>query len=465
MILKNAKIFHKAKLVKGIMLIEKGIINSIRLNHSNRDYKELLDLNEDGKVIDCKNKIILPGIIDCHTHLRDMGQKQKESFRTATKAAAFSGITTVFNMPNTIPPANNSKTVKKWINKAKENIFIDVGFISGVPEQINQDEIKNILDLGVMGFKIYPHDPIPNLDWTQKVNFQILLNISSIYQTRIFIHPQWPTPEQKNKELFEEYMFRHSSLLKLHNKLYPCESEVRFVGYALKNYKEFISSSKLPPKDYPLIHFCHISCKKSYSLIKNILDANSNYKISYEVTPHHVLLSNELELSKPSIGKVMPPLRDKKHSEFLFKELCNGNLLLIGTDHAPHTVQEKSQNFFDAPSGFPGLETYPLLLLNEITKYKLSLANFVKIASENPARIFNLKKKGFIKEGYYADILIVDKSSEYKINPKTFHTKSKISPYEGFKTNIQIWKVLLRGNEINLENTNPSGRILTQHLK
>jgi dihydroorotase len=465
MILKNAKIFQKGKLVKGIMLIQQGIIKYISLNPLNKNYKELSDLNEDGRVIDCKNKIIIPGIIDCHTHLRDMGQKQKESFRTATKAAAFSGITTVFNMPNTIPPANTSKNVKKWMNKAKENIFIDVGFISGVPEQINQDEIKKILDLGVVGLKIYPHDPITKLDWTQKVNFQILLNISSIYQTRIFIHPQWPTSEQKNRELFEEYMFRHSSLLKLHNELYPCNSETRFVEYALKNYKEFISSSNLAPKDYPLIHFCHISCKQSYSLIKNILEANSNYKISYEVTPHHLLLSNELELSKPSIGKVMPPLRDKEHSEFLFKELCNGNLLIIGTDHAPHTIQEKSQNFFDAPSGFPGLETYPLLLLNQITKYKLSLANFVKVASVNPARLFNLKKKGLIQEGYYADILIIDKTSEYAINPKKFHTKSKISPYEGFKTNIQIWKVLLRGNEINLENDQPRGKILTYHLK
>ncbi len=464
MILKNAKIYQKGELVKGIMLIKQSIIKNIRLNPLNQDYKELLDLNEDNNVIDCKNKIILPGIIDCHTHLRDMGQNQKETFRTATKAAAFSGITTVFNMPNTIPPANNSTNIKKWMNKAKENIFIDVGFISGVPEQINQDEIKKILDLGVMGFKIYPHSPITNLDWTQKINFQILLNVSSIHQIRIFIHPQWPIDEKETRNLFEDYVFRHSNLLKLHNKLYPCKSETQFVKYALKNYKEFIISNKLAPKDYPLIHFCHISCKESYSLIKKVLAANSNYKISYEVTPHHLLLSNELILSNPSIGKVMPPLRNKKHSQFLFKELCDGNLLVIGSDHAPHTIQEKSVDFFEAPSGFPGLETYPLLLLNKIAKYELSLANFVKVASENPAKLFKLEKKGFIKEGYYADMLIVDKSSEYKINPETFHTKSKISPYEGFKTNIQIWKVLLRGIEINLENVNPTGRIITQHL-
>jgi dihydroorotase len=460
MILKNAKIFQRDILSRGTLLIEHDIIKTIKLNPSKKDDKELTNLNQDGRVIDCKNKIIIPGIIDCHTHLRDMGQEEKETFRTATRAAAYSGIITVFNMPNTIPPAISSEIVKNWKKKAENSIFVDVGFISGVPNQLNQNEIKKIIDLGIVGFKIYPHSPISNLDWTNKANFQLLLNVSAKYQKSLFIHPQWPIDEQKRGEIFEDYMFRHSNLLKLHDKLYPCKSEVHFIKFALKNYAEFIKSSHVEPKNYPSIHFCHISCIQSYNLIKDTLRENSKFKITFEVTPHHLLLSNETHLSTPSIGKVMPPLRNKKHSKFLFEQFFSNNLEVIGTDHAPHTIQEKSQDFFEAPSGFPGLETYPLVLLNQITRYKLSLANFVKVASQNPARIFNLEKKGFIKEGYDADLLIIDKISDYKINPTKFHTKSKLSPFENFITNIEIWKVFLRGIEINRDAAPPIGKIL-----
>ncbi|TXT67256.1 MAG: Dihydroorotase [Promethearchaeota archaeon] len=461
MILKNGKFYQNGFLIDGALLIEGGVIKETISDPSKQDFADLKDKNEDGRIIECKNKIILPGIIDCHTHLRDMSQEHKETFRTATKAAAFSGITTVFNMPNTDPPAITSSIVQKWMNKAKNNIYVDVGFIAGIPKQLNPEEIKNIIDLGVVGFKMYPHESLNGLDWTIKGNIQLLLQISSRYKIRIFIHPQWPRSATDTRELFENYFFRDSNLLKLHDKLFPCTSETQFVQYVLENYENFIKTDHLSPEEYPIVHFCHISCKDSYSLIKNILVKSPHYKISYEVTPHHIFLSNEISLSKAAVGKVMPPLRDLGVKEFFYRELRMGNLLMIATDHAPHTLKEKAAEFLDAPSGFPGLETYPLLFLHEVTKYKLSLVNFVKIASENPAKVFHLQTKGFIEEGYDADLLIIDKCSEYKINPSRFHSKSKISPYEGMKTNIEIWKVFLRGIEINIKDRTPIGKIIS----
>jgi len=157
---------------------------------------------------------------------------------------------------------------------------------------------------------------------------------------------------------------------------------------------------------------------------------------------------------------VLPPLRESENSEFLFNELIKGNINLIGTDHAPHTIEEKSNDYFKSPSGFPGFETYPLLILDKVCNYVLSLETFVKVASENPAQIFNFKNKGFIKEGFDADLVIIDKVPEYSISSNNFYTKAKYSPFENSKTQIQIWKVFLRGKEVNIKNLKPEGKII-----
>ncbi|TFG24556.1 MAG: hypothetical protein EU529_04085 [Promethearchaeota archaeon] len=460
MILQNAKIYSDGIIRKGALLINKGIIQSICFDPSVEDYNFITKNNDDGKEINCENKLIIPGIIDIHSHLRDMDQSQKETFLTGTKAAAFSGITTVFNMPNTKPPAISAKQVKKWMDKAQKNIHVDVGFIAGVPKGINFEEIIKIIDLGVIGFKIYPLSSLNEVDWTDWLNIQKLLHISSKFQIPIFIHPDWVITEDKKEEILQKNTLENYNALELHNMLYPCQMEAKYVNFILENYYKIIADNDLDSKNYPIIHFCHISCRDSYSLIKKAINKYNNLKITFEITPHHILLSNKIKLSNDNYGKVLPPLRDENHSQFLLNELKDGKIQLIGTDHAPHTLKEKSEDFSDAPSGFPGFETYPLLLLNKVCHFELSLENFVKAASEQPAKQFKLKNKGFIKVGYVADLLIIDKIPQFKINCQNFKTKAKFSPFENFETNIQIWKVFLRGVEINIENSKPMGSII-----
>jgi dihydroorotase len=236
--------------------------------------------------------------------------------------------------------------------------------------------------------------------------------------------------------------------------------EAKYVKFIIGNYDKIVFNNNLNPSQYPIIHFCHISDKESYLIIKKALELNPHLKISFEVTPHHLLLSNKIKLKNQNYAKVLPPLRDDEHSIFLFEELKKGNIELIGTDHAPHTLTEKSKDFLNAPNGFPGLETYPLVLLNKIFSYELSLEQFVKIASENPSRIFNLKNKGFIREGYDADLVLIDKIHPYSINPQNFRTKAKFSPFENYKTSIQIVKVYLKGKEIKSESSEILGEIL-----
>ena len=460
MILKNAKIYSDGIIRKGALLINKGIIQSICFDPSVEDYNFITQNNDDGKEINCENKLIIPGIIDIHSHLRDMDQSEKETFLTGTKAAAFSGITTVFNMPNTKPPAISAKQVKKWMVKAQKNIHVDVGFIAGVPKGINLEEIIKIIDLGVFGFKIYPLSSLNEVDWTDSLNIQKLLHISSEYQIPIFIHPDWAITEDKKEDILQENTLENYKALDLHNMLYPCQMEAKYVNFILENYYKIIADNDLDSKNYPIIHFCHISCIDSYSLIKKAIKQYKNLKITFEITPQHILLSNKIKLSNDNYGKVLPPLRDEHHSQFLLNELIDGKIQLIGTDHAPHTLKEKSGEYSDAPSGFPGFETYPLLLLNKVCHYELSLENFVKAASEQPAKQFKLKNKGYIKVGYVADLMIIDKIPQYKINSQNFKTKAKFSPFSHFPTTVQIWKVFLRGVEINIENSKPMGSII-----
>jgi len=460
MILNNARIYSDGTILEGAILISHGIIDSMKFNPSNEDYDIFVEKNRDGKEINCEKRLIIPGIIDVHCHLRDMGQSEKETFLTGTEAAAFSGITTVFDMPNTKPPAINAEQVKKWMKKARGNVFVDVGFIAGVPKEINEKEIKKIIDLGVIGFKIYPLSPLNEINWTDPDNIQNLLDLSSKYQIPIFIHPDWPLSEKEKGIIVEDQKKKGYNLLILHDKLFSVETEKKYIKYIIKNYREYIKTGKKDPPEYPLVHFCHVSSKDSHSIITSEITSNKSFKITFEVTPHHLFLTNKLSLDNDNYGKVLPPLRDGMHSKYLFSELKNGNINVIGTDHAPHTLKEKDCKNKKAPSGFPGFETYPLIVLDKVLKNELPLKYFVSAASEKPAEKFQLKNKGFLKEGYDADLVIIEKVPEYAINSETFKSSAKFSPYDGFKTCVSIWKVFLRGDQINYNDGKPLGKIV-----
>jgi len=464
MILKNARVFSEGLIRKGNILIDGKIIKSLIFNPLNEETEELIKINQDGKIIDCENRTILPGIIDIHSHLRDMEQIEKETFLTGTKAAAVSGITTVFTMPNTKPPAITAKQIQFWMRKARNNIYVDVGFIAGVPKEIDEFEIKKIIDLGVIGFKIYPLKNLNDVDWTNDLNIQKILKISSKYQIPIFIHPDKSIYKKKWVEIYEDWSLKKYNPLELHDKLYPPKMELIYIDIVIKNLLKYINENNLSYEKYPIIHFCHISTKNSYDLINNTVNKNSKLKISFEITPHHLLLNKTVNLSNQNFGLVLPPLRDVSHSKYLYNKFREGNISIIATDHAPHTLEEKSNEYLMVPSGFPGFETYPLILLDKITQYELALEFFVKSASENPAITFNLKNKGFIKEGYDADLLIIEKIPKFKLDPQKFKTKAKYTPFENFTTAIQIWKVFLGGIDIKSDEFSTLGKIIKRRL-
>ena len=460
MILKNGLIYNDSLLRNGVILILEGVIKTVTYNVTKETLQLIKNRNTDGIEIDCGNRTVIPGIIDIHSHLRDMEQSEKETFLTGTLAAAFSGITTVFTMPNTKPPAISANQVKGWMKKAQNKMHVDVGFIAGIPRDFDFEEITSIIDLGVVGFKIYPLNSLNGIDWTEYLNVQKLLNISSKLHLPIFIHPDWPLNAEEKEKIFQKDIEEKLPDLKLHNKLYPTYMEAKYVNFILENYYKIVVDLDLTPEDYPIIHFCHISCRDSYSLIKKALYTNKFLRITFEITPHHLLLTDSIRIENPNNAKVLPPLRDEKQASYLFQELKRGNIKLLGTDHAPHTSEEKSKSFLDAPSGFPGFESYPLIILDQVFKNEFSLESFVKITSENPAKIFKLSNKGFIRAGYDADLIILDRGVDYPIESKQFKSKAKYSPYQNYQTSVHIWKVFLRGIEVNNEESKPIGNVI-----
>ncbi len=446
MILKNARIYSDNELKLGSIYISNGKFKKL-IFHNNKDGAQFDDINNNDYVIDCNKKILLPGIIDVHSHLRDLEQAEKETFITGTKAAAASGITTVFDMPNTIPPAITSHDIENWMDAARNNIFIDVGFIAGVPEKINQEEFEKIVNLGVIGFKIYPHSPISKIDWINPQNIEQILHFVSKYNVPLFIHPQMPTKNSEVFRKFEDGISQKRHALKLFNEIYSSDIEKNFIDYFQKHYERFIINNK-NISAYPHIHFCHVSSKEALYILLNARFEVSLLNFSFEVTPHHLLLTNNMKFEKDSFAKVLPPLRDELDRNYLYQNLENGKIDLIGTDHAPHTIEEKSKPFIEAPSGFPGFETYPLLLLENVFNSDLQLKIFIKCSSEMPAKLFGLNNKGFIKEGFDADFYLVEKVNPYTINPEKFYSSAKFSPFKGFKTTVKISGVYLRGQEI-----------------
>ena len=340
------------------------------------------------KTIDAKNKIIIPGLIDGHVHFREPGQTHKEDFLTGSMAAAAGGITTILDMPNTNPPTTNLQRLDEKRKLARKSI-VNYGFHFGSTNN-NIAEIKKVKD--VTSIKVYMDYTTSDLKLD---NYNVLKKIFSSNKT-VTIHGE-------NENIIKAIeLIQHA-----HNH----------------------------------IHFCHVSSKEELHYTKNKKIKNS---ISVEVCPHHLFLtaSNVNELG--SFAEMKPNLKTKEDQKALWEGIHNGKIDTIATDHAPHTKEEKYE--INYPFGVPGCETMLPLLLNALNEKKLILKKIIQLCCENPAKIFKIKNKGFIKEGFDADLTIIDLNLEKEIKNNELFTKCKWSPFDGWK--LKGWPVvtIINGN-------------------
>ena len=337
------------------------------------------------KIVDIKDNYIMPGFIDPHIHFRDPGLTQKEDFKTGSSSAAAGGFTTVIDMPNTLPKTNTYKALKEKIEIAKNKSIINFELQAG---HNTLDEMKKMVKLNPISFKVFMD--LESDESLKKIfNDLSVLKKTTDYNGLVATHcekksiVERETENQKLKEKNEAIDYTYAR---------PTDSE----DVSVKQAIELANANDLR------LHICHLSSSKSLDIVKN---ASKTMPVSWEFTPHHLLLENSAYNTYGTFIKTNPPLRPKEESVRI-SDLDETSI--IGTDHAPHTLEDKTKGVWTSSPGIPNLETVVPLILTEVNKGNVDLKIIPKIFSENVARVYELKNKGQIAVGKDADFTVIN---------------------------------------------------------
>ena len=375
-----------------------------------------LDNYKSKKTIDANGLHILPGAFDTQVHFREPGNTKKENLKTGSLAAIAGGITSVFDMPNNKPSITTKKLFMKKLQKAKGRMHCNYAFYFGA-EKDNIEEIKKVEKIrGCCGVKVFVGSSTGTLLVSDQADIESIMKST---KKMISFHSE-----------NEDMLITRKKYAKTGR---PHSHQVwRNVDTALSSTRKLIKSANKSKKK---IHVLHITTAEEIKLLLR----NRKY-VSFEVTPQHlVLASPDCYKKLGTYAQMNPPIRGVRHRNVLRKTLQKGQIDIIGSDHAPHLKSEKNQIYPNSPSGMPGVQTLLPILLNEVSKKKISLNEVVKLTSYNPKKIFKIKSKGLIKVGYDADLTIIDMNKTEKVLNKDMKTKCGWTPFNGIK--LKGWPV------------------------
>jgi dihydroorotase len=438
-VLINAKAYLKQQICDCCIAIEEGKIFKIG--------KEVQMPNADEK-IDLHNQLVLPGVIDPHVHLRDEDKAYKETFPTGTASAAAGGVTTVLDMPNNSPITMSPATLRNRMKLAEDHIFVNVGFYSEFP--INLEDIKEIVDAGPVGFKLFFAEQVGGLNIDDNEALREAFKKTAQLNIPVAVHAEDHQTLKKTIEMLKRAKREDvTAFLKAHDEHIELKAIERLLEIITK-----IEGVRL--------HFCHLSTKNG---LKAIVEAKKAIMgVTCEVTPHHLLLSNTDYKHLGVRALTMPPLRTKENAEALWSGIADNSIDMFGSDHAPHTLEEKdTRSVWDTKVGIPGLETTLPLILTMVHKNRLLLSQAVRLLSEKPAEIFGLEDRGYLEQGKNADLVVVDYNEKYRIDALKFHSKAKFSPFNGWEVQGKPMKTFVNGQLVmdEQEITTKAGSVVT----
>jgi len=401
LVVKNAKLFYDNKLTQSDLLIENGKFTKVA---SEIDANNLT-------TIDANNDLVTPGLVDIHVHFREPGQVYKETIETGTKASAHGGFTTVGAMPNVIPVPDSADKFIKQLELNKKNSVINTLQYAPVTKDETSDELVDIESLAKLGAFAFSNDG------------HGIMNAQSMFSAmeRIAAINSHMAAHVEDKNLFNKGVINFGSASQ---------------RLGLPGIKQVAETSQLA-RDLILAketgvhyHVCHISTKDGVQLVRMAKDAGIN--VTCEVTPHHLLLSDQDILEDDANFKMNPPLRSEVDRQALIAGLQDGTIDMIATDHAPHATDEKNQGFQKSAFGITGIETsFPLMYTNLVKTGIISLEKLLQLMSTNPAKVFGLNQTGRIALGAKADFTIIDLNKEFEIKTTDFISKGKNSPFIG----------------------------------
>jgi len=404
LLIKNGRVIDPAAKRDGAfdVLVSEGKIEKIGEKIDERDCR----------VVDAKGKIVAPGLIDIHTHLREPGHEEEETIASGTRAAARGGVTTIFCMPNTHPPLDNAPAVEFVTLKAKKEGVVNVFPIGCITKNSAGEELAEIGVLKKAGVVAVSDDGNPVM------NSQVMRR--ALEYTKMFKLPVIAHCEDKNLSRNGVMNEGHTSMV-LGLRGIPRQSEEIMVSRDIM----------LAELTGGHLHIAHMSTSGSVELVRQAKKRKIN--VTAETCPHYFTLIDEVVKKYNTNTKMNPPLRRAQDVAAIKEGLADGTIDCICTDHAPHTEEEKNKEYDLAPFGIIGLETMLGLVVTELIEKKvLNWADAISKMSANPARIFGLEGRGNLKPGSIADIVIIDPKRSYTFGANDFVSKSRNSPFTDF---------------------------------
>ena len=420
-LIKNAKIVNEGAIFEGDVLIENEFIVEIA------DF--ISAKSSDCKIIDAEGNFLIPGAIDDQVHFREPGLTHKGDIESESRAAVAGGITSFIEQPNTIPNALTQEILEEKYQIAENNSFANYSFMMGASND-NLAEVLKTNPKNVAGIKIFLGSSTGNM---LVDNDDVLERIFSSTPLLIAVHCEDETTIKNNLEKFkEEY-----------------GDDIPVQAHHLIRSEEacYLSSSKaiaLAKKTGARLHIFHLSTAKEMDLFTNKIPLEQK-KITAEVCIHHLWFTNSDYDTKGNFIKWNPAVKTENDRNALWEALLDDRIDVIATDHAPHTLEEKQQSYLKAPSGGPLVQHAVVAMFEAYLQGKISVEKIVQKMAHNPAILFKIEKRGFVKVGYYADLAIVNSGLPWTVNKDNIFAKCGWSPFEDFTFRSRITHTFVNG--------------------
>jgi dihydroorotase len=421
MIIKNANILNEGKIFEGSVRIENGIIKKIFTG--NDDFSDTL-------TIDARNKLLMPGVIDDQVHFRDPGLRHKGDIFSESRAAAAGGVTSFMDMPNTSPPTLSSELLEEKYSVASRNSLINYSFYLGASNG-NIAEINKIDPKTICGVKVFMGSSTGNM---LVDNDDTLAAIFSESPVIVAVHCEDEDTVRQNSALYRQ-KFGDDIPTSCHPAIRSAEA----------CYKSSSKAVELATKYNTRLHVLHLSTARELDLFERITE---NYipRITAEACVHHLWFSDSDYETLGNRIKCNPAIKSATDRDALREAVGNGKIAVVATDHAPHTVDEKQKKYFSAPSGLPLIQHSLSAMLEMYRQGIFSLFDIVERMCHAPARLFDIHHRGFIREGYYADLTLVDMNAGYSPCKDNILYKCGWSPFEGVTFSTRVEKTWVNGS-------------------
>ncbi len=419
-LLKNGFIVNRGSIKPGDIYIENGRIELIA---------NIINLKADQE-IDCTGKHIIPGIIDDQVHFREPGLTHKSDLYTEPRAAVAGGVTSFMEMPNTKPPALTQELLEDKFRIAASKSLANYSFFMGASND-NIEEVLKTNPRNVCGIKIFMGSSTGNMLVDNKTTLE---RIFSKCPMLIATHCEDEATVRGNEAIYRE---KYGDDIPI-----ECHPEIRSAAGCLKSSAMAVELAK---KYNTRLHILHISTKDELDLFRNDIPLKEK-RITSEVCVHHLYFNSNDYKTKGTQVKCNPAVKDASHQQALFPALLDDRLDIIATDHAPHTWDEKQNSYFKAPSGVPLVQHSLNVMLEFYQQGKISLERIVEKMCHAPAECFRIDGRGFLDEGAWADLVIVDLNKVWQVEKDNIHYKCKWSPFEGHTFKGQVDTTIVSGH-------------------